>query len=66
MGYFDVIFDDKNMLLCDCMEIICNMVRVCYWNVGIKWFFICEEVKLILSMMFNCCNFSVVKVYRFV
>ncbi|MEC9061542.1 MAG: host specificity factor TipJ family phage tail protein [Pseudomonadota bacterium] len=65
LGYFDGTFDDKNMSLRDRMEIICNTARVRYWNVGIKWFFVREEAKLISSMMFNRRNLSASRSHRF-
>lgn len=65
LGYFDGTFDDKNMSLRDRMEIICNVARVRYWNVGVKWFFVREEAKPISSMMFNRRNLSAQRAHRF-
>lgn len=58
LGYFDYTFSDDNIALRERIETACNVARVRYWNEGLLWSFVRDEVKSFKSLMFNRRNLT--------
>jgi len=56
LRYFDFSFDDADISLGERIQTICNAARVITYNDGIKWRFVRDEKKPIVSAMFSSAN----------
>lgn len=56
LRYFDFSFDDADISLGERIQTICNAARVMTYNDGIKWRFVRDEKKSIVSAMFSSAN----------
>ncbi|HHI2829843.1 host specificity factor TipJ family phage tail protein [Escherichia coli] len=58
LGWFDFSFDDKDISLGQRLQSICNVARVTVFRDGIKWRFVREEKKDIISAQFDARNLA--------
>lgn len=56
LNFFDFSFDDADISLGERIQTICNAARVMTYNDGIKWRFVRDEKKSIVSAMFTSAN----------
>lgn len=58
LGWFDFSFDDKDISLGQRLQSICNAARVMVFRDGLKWRFVREEKKDIISAQFDARNLA--------
>ncbi|EHY9925892.1 hypothetical protein K5B75_002408 [Salmonella enterica subsp. enterica serovar Ank] len=58
LGWFDFSFDDKDISLGQRLQTICNAARVTVFRDGLKWRFVRDEKKSIISAQFDARNLA--------
>lgn len=58
LGWFDFSFDDMDISLGQRLQTICNAARVTVFRDGLKWRFVREEKKPIISAQFDARNLA--------
>lgn len=53
LGYFDFTFDDRKVSARDRLEVCCNVARVRFYNEGLRWHFVREQLQPVRQALFN-------------